>query len=359
MLHFSATDLRVRLATTLFTDNGDGDFINPAAINPCPCDHTATTALIRRHWRDEARAGNQNPHFENCPWHNCCVIWEQVIPCQWYWDNQDVLGEDPAGVEEHCPNRFVVSEYRPITMLFEKGEDAEVSGMEMQSGWTSCEVPVFPAGDLLYSDEIFEASATDVESYGLYVDRAEVQRLGEELWNDKLFLKRAIECAQQALDELEREFREDAVLKLFAKQPMKFMPRFRVARNYVKEVQGAERDAADSFRRMMKHAGFVLGALGTMPRPGESLTTPDGSYSVSREQLDLGQLDREAVIDACDGRLKQAAVLAKRLRSVKAILRVPKRVRNRHARRTKYPRDAPIPACFKFGRKSRCSEAGR
>jgi hypothetical protein len=323
VVHFAMRDMSIRIATKLFSDDGDGDFTSPAALISCNCDTRITAELLQRHWEEECRAGNVTPAFDACAWHDCCATWSQVVYCQWYWGNQDVLGENPEGVEDHCPNRLVVSEYRPISMVLDTGDEEEEhgDGAEEQLKWTGCELPVFPVGDLLYSDEIIQAPANDVESYGLCVDRVLVQNLGEELWSDKVHLKRVIGCARGCLDELERELGDDAKKELFAKHPALLRPRLRLAQKYLRDLQCAEHDAAESFRRMMKHAGFVLNALNTMPRAGETLTTPDGTYSVSREQLDLGQLDNpNAVIEACDGPLKQSAILSKRLQVIEDIL---------------------------------------
>ncbi|KAK4095662.1 hypothetical protein N658DRAFT_403958, partial [Parathielavia hyrcaniae] len=228
-------------------------------------------------------------------------------------------------------NYYILSEYQPISMVL---EDEQEHNSEEESSvhpsWTGFgdvlgQLPLFPAGDLLYSDELISAGASDAEIDGFYEDRSQMQRHGEELCTDKELLTKAISLARACLDSLERDLADDAFLKCFAEKPMMHLRRVTLARMCVREVQGAEREAADSFRGMMKRAGFVLGALNTMPREGKSLKTRDGSYSVSREMLDLGQVDRQAVIDACDGPLKQAVVLGERFGSIKSLVEIPKR----------------------------------
>ncbi|KAK4106670.1 hypothetical protein N658DRAFT_555488 [Parathielavia hyrcaniae] len=317
IIQLSKHDVRLRLATKLFSDAGDGDYISPT-LQRCQQDED-----------EDPRPALDFRACRACPWHNCCVIWYQAVVCQWYYDNAEVLA-DREDVELYCPN---CNGLCPSMVLEEEQEDD--SEENMHPSWTSFgdalgRLTLFPAGELIDPPA---AGALDAESDGFYDDRSQMQRHGEELCIDKELLAKGISLARACLDSLERDLADDAFLRSFAEEPMMHLLRVRLARKCVREVQGAEREAADSFRGMMKRAGFVLGALNTMPREGQSLTTRDGSYSVSREMLDLGKLDRQAVIDACDGPLEQSAVLTERFISIKGLVEIPKRLRHVTARR--------------------------
>lgn len=392
-LHFTLHDTRLKLSTKPFTTPGSlksGDFISCTTTTTHPshshshsdcCPHAhSTTALLQQHWHDQQLLSNNtepihNSTFDACPFggHACCVVSTQAVPCQWYFDNQDVLGEDRQGAAWYCANRFVVSEYLPIGLIIMEqgdGEDDELEEGEVEddgpvAGWNGFgelrdELPSFPADEVLYSDEIIEAPASVPESLGLYGDRDEVLRLGEELWRDKEFLGRTISAAQACLDSLERELGNEDLFKLMARDATTLLRWVRLARRLVREVQNAELDVAETFRGMMKHSGFVLSALNRMPGPGQSFTTPDGLYSVSREELDLGQLDTQQVIGACEGPLKQSAILTKRLQAVEEVLKVPKRLKARSHRTV---RGGPIHALWggaktrKTGKKGKSEES--
>jgi hypothetical protein len=344
VVHFSSHDHRDVIATKLFSSPGDGDFASPFVTrrsDACGCLPTYSCDLI-----------TDNPHvsyrFNACPFHNCCMLHYQRMLCSWYYENRDGLGlDDVPDAEMYCPNAFVLSEYQNIDVLVEKRKSAVDKEAEEEE-WK--EIPVFPAGELFYSHQLLEGSlpVPDADSFGLYRDRVEVVRVGQDLWIHKEVLQGSISIASYNLDDMERAFSEDDGINGFVASPYIFLLRWRIARRLVRSVEWAELTAAGMFIDMMRHAGFAFAALNKMPDEGQSVAAADGLYSISREQLEFGGLDRRAVIDAFDGPLKQANNLAQRLQAVMEIfMRITKR--NNTKRPVRNPRRNPVPAKRRAG----------
>lgn len=345
IVHFSAHDHRDVLATNLFSTPGDGDYTVPTVIRKseaCGCPPAFASKILD----NNPEAGRR---FEVCPFHHCCVLDYKFMLCRWFFENRDVLElDDLPDVELHCPNAFVVGEFYPMNMVVEKRQpvikqEPGVNDEEEEEEWS--EIPVFPAGELFYSDQLLEGSVAvdDAASLGLYRDRVVAINAGQDLWIHKEVLQGAISIASHNLDQLEQALGDDDGVRDFARSPGMFLLRWRIAQGLVRSARWAEFTAAGMFIDMMKYTGLTLAALNKMPADGQSVTAADGSYSVSREQLDLGELDCQAVIDACDGPLKQAAKLEKRLQAItKVILRIPKR--NNNKRPARNLRRGPVPA---------------
>jgi hypothetical protein len=345
-VHFSAHDHRDVIATKLFSSPGDGDFASPYVLRKSEaCGYPSTYNSDLLHNNPDV-----GDRFDICPFHHCCVLFYQRMLCSWYYVNRDVLGLDGVpDMELYCPNALVLGEYQKIDLLVEqrkpeiKLEPGEDEDQEGEEEWK--EIPVFPAGELFYSEELLEGSVAvpDADSFGLYRDRMEAVRAGHDLWIHKEILEGSISIATYNLDDMERALGDDDGIKEFVASPYILLLRWRIAQRLVRSVQWAELTAADMFISMMKHTGFTLTALNKMPAEGQSVAAADGSYSVSREQLDLGELDNRAVIDVFDGPLKQAANLAQRLQAVMDIfMRIPKR--NNNKRPAQNLRRGPVPA---------------
>jgi hypothetical protein len=342
VVHFSSHDHRDVIATKLFSNPGDGDFASPFVTHrseACGCLPTYSCNIL-------ADNPDASGRFTVCPFHNCCVLHYQRLLCRWYYENRDAMGlDDVVDAEMYCPNALVLSEYQKIDLLVEKREPVvdKEEREEEEDEWK--EIPVFPVGELFYSDVLLEGSlpVPDADSFGLYRDRAEVVRVGQDLWIHKEVLQGSISIASYNLVDLERALSDDDGIREFAASPYTFLLRWRVARRLVRSVEWAELTAAGMFIDMMKHAGFTLAALNKMPAEGQSVAAADGSYSLSREQLDFGDVDQRAVIDAFDGPLKQAGNLAQCLQAVMEIsMRIPKR--NNNKRPARNPRRQPVPA---------------
>ncbi|KAK4154251.1 hypothetical protein C8A00DRAFT_14615 [Chaetomidium leptoderma] len=350
IVHFSGHDVRVQVATQLFSapgSDGGGDYTSTAIMSKCDCTHRTQELLEQQPPPANTTTPRRRQRFDPCPWHICCAIYYQAVLCQWYWDLHDDGGlapEQQLGIESDCPNCFIVSEYYPIGMILDKKEEKEEGEVDewVLGGKGGRELPAFLASDLFYSADLYDPGPPDSEqSYGLFEDRSAVQHYGEELWLHKAQLHKAISMASACLDSLEEELGVEDGLQFFAEDPTLLLNRVKIARQLVKEVWYTEYDAASAFKGIMRHAAFALAALHKMPREGESVTSADGSYSVSREQLDLGEVGIQAVIDVCDGPLKQVGELTARLQALKAVLQVPKR---RQSRGFRNRRKALIPA---------------
>jgi len=156
-----------------------------------------------------------------------------------------------------------------------------------------------------------------------------VEVMGRELWERKGVLERACRGAAECVEGLEKEFydTEDGELGIALEDPMVLLLRVRMAQKLVREAKRAEVRAAEAYRNMMKHAAYAFMALVKTPEHEESVTAGDGSYSVSRKQLDLRGLSTQGVIDACDGPLKQAGKLGERLKAIEDILHVRQQIK--------------------------------
>lgn len=257
VVHFSAHDHRDVLATKLFSSPGDGDFASPFVMRKseaCGCPSTYSRDVLYNN-------PDASTRFDVCPFHNCCVLHYQSLLCRWYYENHDQLGlGDVLDVEMYCPNSLVVSEYQKIDLLVEKRKPAVGQEEEEEEEWK--EIPVFPVGELFYSHVLLEGSlpVPDADSFGLYRDRMEVVRVGQDLWIHKEVLQGSISIASYNLDDLERAVSDDGGIKEFVASPYTFLLRWRIAQRLVRSVEWAERTAAGMFIDMMKHAGFTLAA---------------------------------------------------------------------------------------------------
>jgi hypothetical protein len=298
--------------------------------------------------RHPATDAPRNAHLDVCPWHNCCVSAYQVALCQWYWDLPDAL-RSQMGVEDaeaDCPNVFYVHEYRHIGMVLEGTRTGGRGGVRLPGfnswGQMKEELPLFPAAELFYSRHVYDNQVGGNGSLGLYDDREEVEIHGRELWRKKGDLMNTIARAEVNLEWLEESLGDQAGVQWFAEDPMMVLRMMRWVRTLLRQAQREELQAAESFRGMMRHAGYVFTVLGKMPAIGESVIAANGSYTVSREQLDLAHLDAQGVIDACDGPLKLVAKLKRRAQLVEDVLCLPKKIRSTHSRKLRV--GAPIPA---------------
>jgi hypothetical protein len=346
IVHFSVHDVRVQMATDPFSAlGGASEFTASPIIRNCACAHPIVSSLFPDGARGESLDQEMLRGLDPCVWHGCCVSSYQAYLCRWYWDNREALDLDSVPeVELQCPNKFMLHEYYPLSMVLDNSE-------EWIPKWDKWETrkafPAFPAGDVFYSEDIIDGTVDDPESLGLSQDREEVALIGEELWGIKRLLQIHISFAADYVQSLERDFNGKEGLKCFAENPELFLRGIRLARGFISAIRSLEEEAADSFRDMMQHTGFVLTVLDKMPAVGQSVASADGAFSVSRERIDLGDLDAQAVIDACDGPLKKSRELRERLEAATCILQVPKKLRRRGIRNT---RGTSIPAI----RKGKC-----
>lgn len=195
-------------------------------------------------------------------------------------------------------------------------------------GQIRADLAVFPAAELFYSRLVNEGEVDDPASLGLFDDPIEVEMYGQKLWKQKAELMDIIARAEVNLEWLEESLSDVAGIQWFGEDPMMVLRMMRWVQTLLRQAQREELEAAKSFQGMMKHAGFVFTVLDKMPAIGESVAAGKGSYSISREQLDLASLDPQAIIDACDGPLKQVSGLKRRLKQVQEVLSLPKKLQS-------------------------------
>ncbi len=308
-IHFTSHDVRARVATNPFTALGGPDeFISTQPKN-CHCRGGLIKPLLQAN-----AASVSASHFRECAYHQCCVLWSspQVL-CQWPGQIPDVEGA------ADCPNYREDNEYWPIEMVLNTSGWDRQAGVCGSEGWkqTGEETPMFPAEELFYSDDILEGDAGVPESEGLESDRGMAEYYGERLQAIKVKLQRVILKSETKIARLEWILGTDPGHEWASANPYAFRWDVGFAKSWILDVYNVEQEAAAAFRLMMKFTGFVLTVLDRMPAKKESITTADGSYTISREQLDIGDLEApSAVRDACDGPLKQAENLQRRYREI-------------------------------------------
>lgn len=332
LVHFSAHDVRVPMATSLFSvpsSASNGDFTCPTRFRACRC-RSQVGELLKQ---DENRPPHCPP-FEVCPWHDCCVNWYQVASrCDWYWDNREQMELDgELEIETVCPHSYILCEYMPLSMVLDMDRMSEADGASVWEprDW-AMELPRFPAGDLLYSNEFAnEHTQGDDESWQLSEDRVRLEQYGERLGADKNYLNTILNIASGYLYRSERDLRTAIGVRVLAHNPLFWLES---VSQQVQQARSVELAVAKSYLRLMDHMKSVLTRLNKMPPPGESVTSPDGSFSISREQLDMAGLDPADVIAACDGPLKQAGKLMERLQAIKDDLQ---RLKKRNTRTVRH-----------------------
>lgn len=234
-----------------------------------------------------------------------------------------------------CDDCLIKNEYYPFHLaLGDDDGEGLPEQFTLKSAWTpGNDLPSFP-NEILYSCDVSEPNSAPGNGQGssdLHEDRAVVQDLGEVLYGLKVRLERAIRNATLCLDTVERDIQGKEGLKAFAANPLTILQKIRCADRYVREVSRLEENVALCFKLIMHSLGVVLTYLKRMPGQGESLTSPDGLYTVSREQLDLGNCEVKDVLNSCGGPLKQFRRLQERLRQARDILKVPKMLRQKQA----------------------------
>lgn len=332
--HFSPHNVAVPIATSLFSSPGDArsDFISATITTPCECDPGASLDLLEHN----SRGGDRD--VMGCLWHECCVIAYQPVVCQWYWDlSEDLQIEyvQTTLVEMECPNSFTAHEYYPIGMVLDHvDEKQDGSGGRVRLpgfnvwGQMRADLAAFPAAELFYSWRVYEDAVAGPASLGLFDDRREVEKHGQQLWKQKAELINTIARAEVNLEWLEESLSDVAGIQWFGEDPMMVLRMMRWVQTLLRQAQREELEAAESFRGMMRHAGFVFTVLGKMPSIGESVTAAKGSYSISRAQLDLARLGPQGIIDACDGPLKQVSGFKRRMQQVQKVLSLPKKLQS-------------------------------
>jgi hypothetical protein len=259
-----------------------------------------------------------------------------------------MIPQDGWWPEGHCPNFFQVNEYHPISTIL-LGSNA----LPWDRWGNQNRLPYYPAAELFYSATITDAAPTDDESRGLRGDRTEVQHLGWKLRQQKKVLKLAIEAAIEAVWKLEVKFDNPKGRPCLAMVPKLFFRQLEVAYTAIQFVEREESAVIDMYQQMMRRTTAVLTMLNRMPRPGETLTVADGAFSISREQLDLGEVGREDVLDACKGPLNKSRDLRQHLDYAVAALRPPKKRKRKH---DEDPRKRPIPGNQRMKRQKKESK---
>ena len=307
IIHFTPHDVRVPIATQLFTALGGPDeFTATQLTKDCRCLDSATQLL-------ETNKALGNPScFQRGRVHRCCV--QRTFPavrCQWMLDHMDPM-HNPA----ECPNYLEDNEYWPIEMVVDTtGSDAKAevcaSGDWKRAGE---ERPFFPAAELFY-DENVEEWLGNPGTYDLKTHRFMAEACGQDLLEAKGVVQQLLVKTETCLQELEQTLSTDAGLEWAALNPLTFWSRVEMAEGLIQKLNRAELGAARLFKEMMRYIRVVLTVIERMPDEGGNIAALDGSYTISREQLDIGNLRKpEEVRDACDGTLKQAANFRDRLR---------------------------------------------
>ncbi|AEO59837.1 hypothetical protein MYCTH_2308413 [Thermothelomyces thermophilus ATCC 42464] len=356
IIHFSEHDVRIPIATDPFSaPGGKDDFICSNEVARCACNSPIAGILVAPEADESGRrpgsSSSSNNHYARCPWHRCCVTVYQVLLCQWYWNHAEEAalqgdgdGDEDEDVDEEpetwCPNRMVLHEHHPIGMLLSphspSGDAAE---------WDETREPFspgcFPAGDLLYSDEILDdGDGADAvpppppppPPDGLQSDRYEVQALGRLLRARKETLARAVALASEMVESLAGDL--EGVRCLGAADAVAFLARIRSAGRVVDLIEDTELGAAELYRDMVRRVRSVLAALGRVPAPGGTVASHDGTFSISRAQLDLADLDPHEVLEVCDGPLKRSGELRERLAEIATLVaRLPRELERRRRRR--------------------------
>ncbi|KAL2174798.1 uncharacterized protein P884DRAFT_263021 [Thermothelomyces heterothallicus CBS 202.75] len=362
IIHFSEHDVRIPIATDPFSaPGGKDDFICSNEVAMCACNSPIAAILVAPEADESGRrpgssSSSSNNHYARCPWHQCCVTVYQVLLCQWYWNHAEeaaLLGDEDEDVdgepETWCPNRMVLHEHHPVGMLLSPHSPS--GGAEWEEETRGPFSPgCFPAGDLLYSDEILDdgdgadavspspppppppappaAAATD----RLQSDRYEVQALGRLLRARKETLARAVALASEMVESLEGDL--EGVRCLGAADEVAFLARIRSAGRVVDLIEDSELGAAGLYRDMVRRVRSVLAALGRVPAPGGTVASHDGTFSISRAQLDLADLDPHEVLEVCDGPLKRSGELRERLAEIATLVdRLPRELKRRRWRR--------------------------
>ncbi|KAK4107796.1 hypothetical protein N656DRAFT_832827 [Canariomyces notabilis] len=357
-VHFTLHDVAPSMATNLFNTNGEGDYRSSGVARQCRCGHSKRMFSLE----PMPLGSHPQPEPNHCfyagycfhTYHDCCVLWYQVIECNWFWESLE------ADSEWDCPNRFISHRYCHLHQVLEPESRVRILqkiGLpEDVPRWDldPPKPPHFPA-DLFYSpdqwpyvdfrlpddwvdvDNWDEEEQSEEEQSGeeqqeeeqsgeeqsgeeqsekwpwfpnnsLEKCRVYIEAFGQMLFNFKEQLRdaqaAAAECAKSVHD-----VTTPAGLREFTAHTNVAIANLVGAKAHLTNAKRFQRHAALSYKLMMKHIGLCLTALGRMPAPGEAVTSTDGdsSFTVSREQIDLGDLTAEEVIEACEGAPKQYA----------------------------------------------------
>ncbi len=315
VIHFTPHDVRVPLATNPFSIPGGPDEFMSTRSEWC---HNCTDPF--RSILD-ANVGSRGL-FQQCDRHGCCVQWSTLeSSCQWN------VGQGHHLPAASCLNRLDVNEFRHIRMVIDTtgahDHDASVRVCGSENWEWAGEMRPFPAEDMLYSNEIVVNEDEIPGSLSMVEERTRVEGYAEELWRVKGELQQGIVATEECLQGLELSLGGDVEFGL--EHGLVDLTHLTdcvlLARELIRGVSESEVEAVRCFANSMEAMGILLTALEKMPAEGESITSTDGSFTVSQDQLNIGTLVEDAdLLSACEGPLKQAGNLWRRLQEIEKVL---------------------------------------
>jgi hypothetical protein len=323
------------MSTSPFSAIGESDFLAPGLYGKdeackCPKDYAQNLLAHNNRSPDPNPPITPNiaafPSLLPCERHGCCVVWRRAQLCEW----GNTLGLNPffAGPQLNqgpvtvCPNRWLVHEFQPLEMLMEPSVAKEGAREEQGEGqaapWNG-RPPVFPSTEMYYTEDtghILQAP----HPLSLEWNRHGVEDAGHMMWRERNLLAEHIATAEREISMVEQRLASggDPKRSVANMKRLKFflLRLDNLIRPAVFTVAKSEERVAEAYRYMMFSMTNVLAAQQKLPVEGQSITSPDGSYTVSWAELDLYLQDTRAVINSCDGPLKQADRLKERLEAL-------------------------------------------
>ncbi|KAK3376892.1 hypothetical protein B0T24DRAFT_677751 [Lasiosphaeria ovina] len=319
-IHFSAHDVRGRMATELFSADEVGDFTDPTRSLSCRCGISAVFLIwqTRRSLTDITGCDNG---FKWCARHTCCVRFACVTHCfdvlaQITSSGLDMWEQDAEELARDCPIGLTTHAYQPLSMVT---NTIDLDFPEVDD-WDIAE-PTFPA-DIFYARKLPAGNGADDADSNLRGDRADFFTFSYYLAEAKAKLEYTIELADDTISRLESDVSEG---KFGSINTAEGLGQLNDAAAQLSLVEFHERDAAILFGHLVECERVILRRLGRLPvagRPTTASEDTDGSfYSISKERLDLAGLDSKDIIAKCEGPLKQSGNLRQRIDRLRELMK--------------------------------------
>lgn len=277
--HFSHHDVRPRICMEPFEADGDGVYVDPIGLVRCRCgidlERTTPNFLDFQDIADLL----MDP-FQNCPDHDCCVVWPSIVLCPWAYQFLADANGNHDNAHHQCPNLFITHEYYPVQAAMASNRE---TGEVARPNWRAGDISSFPA-EMFYSHRI---NGAEDQIYEHAVTVSKIFETAESIWYGRALITDDLYNMKDKLRILGNEFA--ALSNDGAYQDSQFYEIEEIIRRGLNRAAGSfeviQRNG-ERLARLLAHVRCALEFLDELPGEGGVASSEDGSYQVSRQRLD-------------------------------------------------------------------------
>ncbi|KAK5657450.1 hypothetical protein OQA88_3022 [Cercophora sp. LCS_1] len=293
MNHFlkDSEDIRINISTEPFTN--DGDFIHPCKTGECEC--TGADYPQDTNTDFEYPGGAMNADMD-CLDHACCVGFETVEPCKWAIAMRRKFKyglREPTflHLEGDCPNHITLQTYFPVVNGEPQPDHHKMFPVE---GVLWCDWPFDTVAEA--TGNVAEAQAQEDTVLDLIHNQSEFFWTAMEMFDIKKAMQAtALPKARAYIEQLEADFANGVEID--------FVVADEVMQGFLNVLFIFEQDIAGKYSHFLQLLSDALQVIEKYPAEGETLTSLDGSFSISHQRLQLAGADAHVIVRECSGPL--------------------------------------------------------